>query len=110
MCVCGRPEGEFSLISSSKVYYHEYKTTPTLKNILYITKAVMKKYEYAAKVHEKEIKCSSIPALASAINDEIGFPIVTNNSLYNHFIRPEVVKGKKLEALHLRREPFTSSS
>ena len=70
----------------------------------------MKKYEYATKVHEKEIKCSSIPALASAINDEIGFPIVSNNSLYNHFIRPEIVKSKKLDTLQLRREPFTPPS
>eukprot|EP01052_Picozoa_sp_SAG31_P075464 SAG31_NODE_34659_length_330_cov_2.337662_1_plen_64_part_00 len=27
-----------------------------------------------------------IDLLATAINDEIGFPIVSKNSLYNHFI------------------------
>ena len=77
------------------------------KIILYITKNKMKKYQYTANVMGNKIICIGIPDLTKAINDTVGFPIVTKDSLYNYFIRPHVVKSKKLDALQLERHLLT---
>ena len=70
----------------------------------------MKKYQYTANIRGNEITCTGIPALTKAINDTVGFPIVSKDSLYNHFIRPQVVKSNKLESLQLHRQLVSSSS
>lgn len=69
----------------------------------------MRKYNYTANINGNQIETNSIEALTNAINETIGFPIVSKDMLYNYFIRPNVVKHKKLQSLNLRRELISVS-
>jgi|EP01044_Picomonas_judraskeda_P018014 hypothetical protein len=70
----------------------------------------MKKYLYTAKIQDQMIECTNIPQLTEKINAAVGFPVVSNNSLYNHFSRPHVVKTKKFDVLELRRHDVVTTA
>ena len=70
----------------------------------------MKKYLYTAKIQNQMIECTNIPQLTDKINAAVGFPIVSTNSLYNHFSRPHVVKTNKFDVLELQRQDVVNVS
>ena len=66
----------------------------------------MKKYLYLAMIRDQEIKCHTIKELTQTINGIFEFDVVSSNSLYNYFTRPERMKGKvnNITKLQLRRQ------
>ena len=49
----------------------------------------MKQYTYHAVINNIKIESCNIEVLVQDINSTIGFPIVSRDSLYNYFNRPE---------------------
>eukprot|EP01050_Picozoa_sp_SAG11_P062583 SAG11_NODE_42219_length_183_cov_143.988095_1_plen_51_part_01 len=45
-------------------------------------------------IRDQEIKCHTIKELTQIINNLYEFDVVSSNSLYNYFTRPERMKGK----------------
>ena len=78
--------------------------------MLLITKTSMRKYHYTALVKGNKIESTSTAELSKAINEAIGFPIVSQNVLYNYFLRPQIMKNNKLATLNLERSLVTPSS
>ena len=54
----------------------------------------MKKYTYHATINNIKIESKNVEVLAHDINTTIGFPIVSRDSLFNYFNRPERMKAK----------------
>ena len=61
----------------------------------------MREYHYTALVNGNKIESTPTAELSKAINEAIGFPIVSKNVLYNCFIRPQIMKNNKLTTLNL---------
>ena len=54
----------------------------------------MKQYTYHAVINTIKIESCNIEVLVQDINSTIGFPIVSRDSLYNYFNRPQRMKSK----------------
>ena len=65
----------------------------------------MKQYMYRAIIKDIKIESNNIDVLVSDINTRIGFPIVSRDSVFNYFNRPERMKSKlqAYESLSLSR-------
>ena len=65
----------------------------------------MKQYMYRAIIKDIKIESNNIDVLVFDINTRIGFPIVSRDSVYNYFNRPERMKSKlqAYESLSLSR-------
>jgi hypothetical protein len=72
----------------------------------------MKQYTYHAIINNIEIESNNIDVLVENINNTIGFPIVTRDSVFNYFNRPERMKSKlkAYEYLTLSRDLVLSKS
>ena len=65
----------------------------------------MKQYMYRAVIKDIKIESNNIDVLVFDINTRIGFPIVSRDSVFNYFNRPERMKSKlqAYESLSLSR-------
>ena len=65
----------------------------------------MKQYMYRAIIKDIKIESNNIYVLVFDINTRIGFPIVSRDSVFNYFNRPERMKSKlkAYESLTLSR-------
>jgi hypothetical protein len=63
-----------------------------LKKKIYII-LIMKQYTYHAVINNIKIESCNIEVLVQDINSTIGFPIVSRDSLFNYFNRPERMKS-----------------
>ena len=65
----------------------------------------MKQYMYRAIIKDIKIESNNIDVLVFDINTRIGFPIVSRDSVFNYFNRPERMKSKlpAYESLSLSR-------
>ena len=54
----------------------------------------MRQYTYHAVINNIKIESCNIEVLVQDINSTIGFPIVSRDSLYNYFNRPQRMKSK----------------
>ena len=65
----------------------------------------MKQYMYRAIIKDIKIESNNIDVLVFDINTRIGFPIVSRDSVFNYFNRPQRMKSKlqAYESLSLSR-------
>ena len=65
----------------------------------------MKQYMYRAIIKDIKIESNNIDVLVSDTNTRIGFPIVSRDSVFNYFNRPQRMKSKlqAYESLSLSR-------
>ena len=71
----------------------------------------MKRYSYYANIKGVDINAGNIHTLVEKINTILGLPLVSTNSLYNFFTRPDTMKNRVgvFNMIELHREPFISS-
>ena len=66
-------------------------------------------YIYTTKIKDKVIREKGVGRFISAVNSEVGVPLLTANILYNYFSRPDKMRASaahSTEPTDITREQF----